>query len=484
VYLIDEVHMFSGHSFNALLKTLEEPPPHVKFLLATTDPQKVPVTVLSRCLQFNLKRLVPEEIRGQLAHILQRERVEFEEHALSLLARAADGSMRDALSLLDQAIAFGGGRVFADEVRTMLGTVSRELSLNLVDALARLDGPRVLDEVAGIAELTPDFSGVLQEVLGILHRVALFQQVPSTLVADDPDRKRILAIAESMQPEDVQLFYQIGLIGQQDLPLAPDPRTGIEMVLLRMLAFRPDTLRSDARVDAQRRRDSGSELSRPSPPVRGGSKGEGRAPIDRSRGGAVAALADARRAIAPEETTAAGSKQASAINAGRQASQLRPLDEMPRPEVSLPTAVESESTGMLGGPEDWHGLVGRLGLRGVASELAGNCDVAGWDGHRLCLLLDPACQHMQVASAEERLHAALTEVLGSQLKLEIRIAESVRETPAQRRARLAAEQRARAETLMRDDPVARMLQDQLDAQWVSDSIEPTDEKLPDGGEKA
>ena len=181
VYLIDEVHMFSAHSFNALLKTLEEPPPHVKFLLATTDPQKVPATVLSRCLQFNLKRLVLEQIADQFARILEAEDIAFEPRALTLLAQAADGSMRDGLSLLDQAIAFGGGRVAGDEVRTMLGTVGQKLCLNLLQALAKLDRPALLDEVTRIAELTPDFAGVLQELIGLLHRVALYQEVPATL---------------------------------------------------------------------------------------------------------------------------------------------------------------------------------------------------------------------------------------------------------------------------------------------------------------
>ncbi|MBP6735514.1 MAG: DNA polymerase III subunit gamma/tau, partial [Chromatiaceae bacterium] len=239
VYLIDEVHMFSTSSFNALLKTLEEPPPHVKFLLATTDPQKVPVTVLSRCLQFNLKRLVPEEIGAQLAHILTVEGLPYEEQALALLARAADGSMRDGLSLLDQAIAFGGGRVGADDIRAMLGTVGRDMSLNLLSALASRNGARLLDEVGRIHELTPDFGGLLQELLGFLHRIALFQQVPATLAADDPERDTLEALARVLAPEDLQLFYQIALLGQADLPLAPDPRIGMEMVLLRMLAFRP-----------------------------------------------------------------------------------------------------------------------------------------------------------------------------------------------------------------------------------------------------
>jgi DNA polymerase-3 subunit gamma/tau len=257
VYLIDEVHMFSTSSFNALLKTLEEPPPHIKFLLATTDPQKVPVTVLSRCLQFNLKRLVPEEICAQLAHILTLEGVPFEDPALTLLARAADGSMRDGLSLLDQAIAFGGGRVGAEDIRAMLGTVGRDMSLNLLSTLASRDGARLLDEVARIHELTPDFGGLLQELLGFLHRIALFQQVPSTLAPDDPERQILEGLARDLAPEDVQLFYQIALMGQADLPLAPDPRTGMEMVLLRMLAFRP------AELEGRSGPDSGGARARP-----------------------------------------------------------------------------------------------------------------------------------------------------------------------------------------------------------------------------
>jgi len=476
VYLIDEVHMFSGHSFNALLKTLEEPPPHVKFLLATTDPQKVPVTVLSRCLQFNLKRLVPEEIARQLAHVLQAEGIGFDEPAAALLARAADGSMRDALSLLDQAIAFGGGEVRADAVRTMLGTVSRDLSLDLVETLARRDGPGLLDQVARIAELTPDFTGVLQEMLIILHRVALAQQVPSTMGADDPDRERLLAMAETMAPEDVQLFYQIGLIGQPDLPLAPDPRTGIEMVLLRMLAFRPDPAAESRRPTERSAAASGRSREVPTPaPV-------GRA-ADGSKGGAVAALADARRAISAEKRSGRERPEEGPATASGQAA--------PEPGLAGPIAphpatdrTAAETDVVLRGPEDWHALVGRLGLRGVASELASNCDFAGLEGGRLALVLDQACEHMRVASAEQRLRAALAEVLGGEVRVDIRTSQAVRETPARRRARSAAERQAAAETLMRDDPVARMLQDQFDARWVNNSIEPTDEGWSNGGGKA
>ncbi|MBK1719981.1 DNA polymerase III subunit gamma/tau, partial [Thiocystis violacea] len=239
VYLIDEVHMFSSHSFNALLKTLEEPPPHVKFLLATTDPQKIPVTVLSRCLQFNLRRLLPNEIRDRLQHVLETEGLEFEPAALPLLARAADGSMRDALSLLDQAIAFGGGRVLEEEARAMLGTVSGDLVLDILDALAASEGARVLAAVDRVAAMTPDFGELLRELIDRLHRLALIQQVPESLAPDDPDLSRLQGLARALPPEDIQLFYQVALTGQSDLPLAPDPRVGLEMVLLRALAFRP-----------------------------------------------------------------------------------------------------------------------------------------------------------------------------------------------------------------------------------------------------
>lgn len=238
VYLIDEVHMLSGHSFNALLKTLEEPPPHVKFLLATTDPQKIPVTVLSRCLQFSLKRLPPDQIEARLEQILEAEGIAFEEGALRRLARAADGSLRDALSLLDQAIAYGGGRVGANDVEAMLGGVARDSLKGLVEALAKLDARAALAEVARLAETGSDFAEVLRELLLLLHRIALAQKLPETAEQDE-ERDFILAQAKALSAEDVQLYYQIGLMGQRDLPWAPDPRTGLEMVLLRMLAFRP-----------------------------------------------------------------------------------------------------------------------------------------------------------------------------------------------------------------------------------------------------
>ena len=240
VYLVDEVHMLSKPAFNALLKTLEEPPPHVKFLLATTDPQKLPVTVLSRCLKFNLKRLLPDQISGQMRHILGAENIQYEDSAIVELARAADGSLRDGLSLLDQAIAYGGGSLQADDVRAMLGSVARGQVLGLLEALAIGDGQQLLNECTRIASFSPDFGGVLDDLAAVLHRLQLIQLVPGYRPeGGDADDSALVALAERLMPEDVQLYYQIATAGRRDLAIAPDARTGFEMAMLRMLAFRP-----------------------------------------------------------------------------------------------------------------------------------------------------------------------------------------------------------------------------------------------------
>ena len=527
VYLIDEVHMFSTSSFNALLKTLEEPPPHVKFLLATTDPQKVPVTVLSRCLQFNLKRLVPEEIAAQLAHILTIEGLPFEEPALALLARAADGSMRDGLSLLDQAIAFGGGRVGAEDIRAMLGTVGRDMSLNLLSALASGDGVALLEEVGRIHELTPDFGGLLQELLGLLHRIALFQQVPATLAADDPEREALVALARDLAPEDVQLFYQIALLGQGDLPLAPDPRTGMEMVLLRMLAFRPTetatAFPSPAPGPATPQAaglSSGSVAAPLSPTVTVTDVPENtKAPhstgVLKEAHPASAALAAAKRATATEgpgrggrtpsrASPAALAPQANRHDWGPATSQTmkdpagfpRPgAEDRPSPATPIANAkpknnesksdephfdagapilalTGQEASVQLADNEHWHALVAQLDLGGVASELARNCELGDWDGQRLRLVLDHGSQRLRVAVAEQRLSAALAAVLGEGLRLEIQVAPTAAETPARRRVRERQESQRAAEEALATDPVALALQEKLGARLIPGSVRP------------
>jgi DNA polymerase-3 subunit gamma/tau len=239
VYLIDEVHMLSTHSFNALLKTLEEPPPHVKFLLATTDPQKLPVTILSRCLQFNLKSLTVAQISGQIEAILKQEKIDHEAAAVRQIAFAACGSMRDALSLLDQAIAFGNGSLREDEVRAMLGTIDRDVIYRLLQALSQGDAALLMEEIGKADTFVPDYAALLADVVSVLQRVAIAQSLPDAIDDSYGDREAVLALAAAMSAEDIQLYYQIALLGRRDLPLSPEPRGGFEMVMLRMLAFRP-----------------------------------------------------------------------------------------------------------------------------------------------------------------------------------------------------------------------------------------------------
>ena len=239
VYLIDEVHMLSTHSFNALLKTLEEPPEHVKFLLATTDPQKLPITVLSRCLQFSLKNMTPERVVGYLEKVLKAEEIKFEEPALWQLGRAAQGSMRDALSLTDQAIAYGQGEVFEHQVNAMLGTIDRGRVFKLAEILATGQVSELLSQVAAMAEHGPDYDEVVQALMQLWHKVAVAQVAPSSVDNSEGDKAAIVQLAGAMRAEDIQLFYQTALVGRKDLPLAADPRQGFEMILLRMLAFKP-----------------------------------------------------------------------------------------------------------------------------------------------------------------------------------------------------------------------------------------------------
>lgn len=266
IYLIDEVHMLSNSSFNALLKTLEEPPDHVKFLFATTDPQKLPVTILSRCLQFNLKRMTPEHIVGHLNYVLTEEGIPYEEPALWLLARAADGSMRDALSLTDQAIAFGNQKLAASDVSAMLGTIDQRDIHQIVDALLRSDGPAMLSEIHRIAEFAPDYSVILSDLLSLFHRVTLEQVVPGSADNAMGDAEHVKEMARQLSAEDAQLFYQAALVGRKDLAITPDARMGFEMALLRMLTFRPGTDRRDPPViQSGERRDSGTPGDDPEP---------------------------------------------------------------------------------------------------------------------------------------------------------------------------------------------------------------------------
>ncbi|MBB3229427.1 DNA polymerase III subunit gamma/tau [Halomonas stenophila] len=316
VYLIDEVHMLSTSSFNALLKTLEEPPPHVKFLLATTDPQKLPPTVLSRCLQFTLKHMPPERIVGHLSTVLAAEAVPFEESALWLLGKAAEGSMRDAMSLTDQAIAFGQGEVRHADVAAMLGTLDHRHVLALLEALAEVDAARVLTEVAALAEQGPDFAGVLDDVTGVLHRLAVAQMVPEALDNGHGDRDSLLALAGRFTAEDIQLYYQIGIQGRGDMAHAPDLRTALEMTLLRMLAFRPQGVPKPAQTPLPLRGDPGT------PPTSQGEDSASAPPAPQAVPDPAAA-ASASAGPAPEATAPAPAPEATVP------AQARPKSEPP-----------------------------------------------------------------------------------------------------------------------------------------------------------
>ncbi|MDH4573512.1 DNA polymerase III subunit gamma/tau [Salinicola acroporae] len=345
VYLIDEVHMLSTHSFNALLKTLEEPPPHVKFLLATTDPQKLPVTVLSRCLQFTLKNMPPERVVEHLTRVLEAEQVAFEPQALWLLGKAADGSMRDAMSLTDQAIAFGQGEVRREDVAAMLGTLDHAHLIALAQALADVDAERLLAEVAALAEQGPDFAGVLDELSGLMHRLAIAQMVPSALDNGHGDREELLSLAGRFTAEDVQLYYQIALQGRGDIDNAPDTRSAVEMTLLRMLAFRPQGVPTPPQTELplrgnpQGENDGGGDARREArvgEAVAGGARAEGAAQGEpmASAASTTASGLVASGSTAPEPTS---------VNPDEPVSHEPPsaIDQRPvEPVASSPAAVE------------------------------------------------------------------------------------------------------------------------------------------------
>ncbi len=418
VYLIDEVHMFSNSSFNALLKTLEEPPPHVKFLLATTDPQKVPVTVLSRCLQMNLKRMPPEQIRGQFEYILQAEKVEWEAPALDLLARVADGSMRDGLSILDQAIAFGGGQVREEDVKTMLGVVAQDQLPQLLQAVIDNDAAAVLEQISIAARQSPDFSTLLKDLLLLLHRIALHQASPGAAdAAGWGDMQALQELAGLLHREDVQLFYEIALRGQRDLPLAPDPRSGFEMILLRMLAFRPLAPEADVGQASNRRSSPSGHAGGRGGPASAGNE----------------ALSGQKKSVG---------------------------------QVQEPAPVPQGSVDL----NDWHRLLPALRLGGVSSQLAAHCTVKSWQDDHLLLTLNPTGGALAGSMPRQKLQQALESYLGRSIRMEIKVAEAAEETPAQIAERQHREKQAAAVLAMQNDPVVQVLKEDFDGELLVDSI--------------
>ncbi|KAB7774476.1 DNA polymerase III subunit gamma/tau [Xanthomonas sp. LMG 12462] len=487
VYLIDEVHMLSKAAFNALLKTLEEPPEHVKFLLATTDPQKLPVTVLSRCLQFNLKRLDEEQIQGQMTKILAAEQIEVDASAIVQLAKAADGSLRDGLSLLDQAIAYAGGALRDDVVRTMLGTVDRTQVGAMLDALADADGQRLLQVVAGLAEFSPDWGGVLEALAEALHRIQVRQLVPGAAMPAldglDP-----APLAERLRPEIVQLWYQMALNGRRDLYLAPSPRAGFEMALLRMLAFRP----------------MGAAALPAGTATGAAAQGHGTAPAAAASAPAAATAAPAAAAAPAAPVPAAPVKAAPSVAAAPLDPPWDPPVARPAPSAPVATpapavvpaaaaepemamvpplappprthAAVSDTPRALHSAEDWLELVADCGLSGPSRQLAANAAFVSHAEGVLRLSLSPGFEYLQSERSLGELAAALADALGQRPKIVIESGIAVdAETLHERSHRQRGERQNAAETAFMNDPAVQALIQQQGARVVPDSIRPYDE---------
>jgi len=436
VYLIDEVHMFSKSSFNALLKTLEEPPPHIKFLLATTDPQKIPATILSRCLQFNLRALTPEQVGGQLQRVMLAEEIAPDPAAVELLARAAAGSMRDALSLLDQALAHGGGELHADAVRAMLGTLDRSHATRLLNALADGDGPALLAALAETNAQAADPAAVLDDLLRLLHQVALCQAVPGASLAADADPAVVNALADRIAAEDVQLYYQMALIGRRDLPLAPDPASGLEMLLLRLLVFRPEGHGdAPARLPEPRRAAPAlPEAVRTAP--------------------TSAAPSSAAAAAPPAERPAAGRAVRPAATSNE-----------PPPAQSVRTAAAPPPAAT----DDWAALVPQLGLRGAADQLAQHCVLLGHQDAHFELAVDARSRGLLTPVTRQALTEALSRLVGQPARVDFSDQAAAADTPARQSARAAAEQQAQSRATLESNPLVRGLMDTLDARIVDGS---------------
>jgi DNA polymerase-3 subunit gamma/tau len=467
VYLIDEVHMLSGHSFNALLKTLEEPPPHVKFLLATTDPQKLPVTILSRCLQFNLKNMPPEQIVGHLGNVLGQEMISYDEPSLWLLGRAAAGSMRDALSLTDQAISFGSGKLCEADVRSMLGSVELSFIYQLVETLAAGDSAGLLAIVAHMAEHAPDFEGSLDELISMLHRVAVAQAVPDAVDNTWGDAERVAALASSMTAEDTQLFYQIAINGKRDMALASDPRSGFEMTLLRMVAFRPAAV-----VD------------------------EGLSPGDLVPVAPTAVQTVAREvdnpAKKPRRAPAARQPAAAPVTSAEPRHLPSTNSEIEQPKLELPPAAKVEPApeasvvqdcavvaDQFGNIEElvqgnWHQLLEQLGLGGIVYTIAINCVLRSRDGNSLQFLLDKANAALFNKGHVQQIRSALEKHFGHSLTVEIEPGEVQGETPAQRQTRLRMERQQAAVATIEADPLLQKLIARFDGELDRASITPVD----------
>ena len=443
VYLIDEVHMLSKGAFNSMLKTLEEPPEHVKFVLATTDPQKIPVTVLSRCLQFNLTPLARALIVERLARILDAESIAHDASSLQLLAAAARGSLRDALSLLDQAISYGAGEVREAGVRAMLGVVDRDHLYRIVDALIANDGPALLAQADALASMGHAFAPVLDELASLFHRVATVQAVPSAPGGEDADK--VADYASRMTPESVQLAYQIAVQGRADLALAPDEATGFSMTLLRLLAFEPTTTTQNATGDDERKS---------SPPARAV------ASASSAVHGIVDRNVEAIRAPKPTPAPASESLRSGDGSSATTATQA--------PKLALPEAIG-----------EWPAFVSKLALTGMAAQLAAQSELKSIRGNALSLAIPATHKHLADKAYADKLKVALDAATGCKMLLAFEIGEAGDGSPAAIARREREKTRAEGEAAFRDEPFVRDLVARFDATVRPETIESIVRDAPD-----
>ena len=448
IYLIDEVHMLSNHSFNALLKTLEEPPPHAMFLLATTDPQKLPATVLSRCLQFNLKNMQPEQIVAHLTHILSAESVDADTEALSLIARAAEGSMRDALSLSDQAIAFGEGRLAGAEVREMLGTVDRGQVLEIVAAILEDDPATVLSLVAHIAEHAPDFVSTLDELASILHQMTIAQTVPDALDTSWPDQARIVELAAHATIDDTQLFWQMATSGRRDVYLASSARAGLEMVLLRMIAFRPAVVIQPPAAAGE------PPVKKPEPPA---------TPVVREDDQAVTAVLSGHQdPPALQRSEPMGNTKAAPV-----AAEAPIIDS-----ADAPVLDEARVTLTSLSPDRWPLVFDALTFAGILHNIALNLELLEVSDPTLRFAIAQADASLFNDRHPEQLSQALSQQIGQTIHATIEQVPQTSRTPAGHRAAVAAQQLAEAEQAISNDDALQQLIRAFDGEIIPGSIRP------------
>ncbi len=430
VYIIAEVHMLSKSAFNAMLKTLEEPPAHVKFILATTDPQKVPVTVLSRCLQFNLRQMAGNSIIEHLQNILTQEAIPYQASALHLIARAADGSMRDALSLTDQAIAYGGQTVNEAEVRAMLGAIDQSYLYQLLNALLAGDGVALIAQAQAMEQRSLSFESALNDLAQLLHQIAVAQTVPDSVANDLPERAILLDLAQRIPAASLQLYYQIALLGRRDISLAPDEFAGFSMTLLRMLAFTPS--------QAER------ATTTHTPPAK---------------------ILSATPAVAPHPDVAPIETNADVI-----VSQPAPEAQSPLSADTITTKTDAPMAvvGQFNG--NWRGLVDQLKL-GLARALSQNCELISFDENSISLSVPEAQKHLLLPNYQEKLSSAISQHFDRKIKLQFSVGGSGN-TPAQQISQEKAQAQSTAQTAIDNDSFVQALINDFGAQIIPNSIKP------------